>query len=367
MSVGDNLAVGNGKTSIDIYNLNVRGTATGVQGTQGAEGAQGPQGAQGSSGGPQGPQGSQGSQGATGASGSQGPQGDEGATGPNGAQGAQGSQGASGAQGPQGNQGPQGAGTAIPSITVQSDLSVASTGAITEKFPIGVPLPYTDTVRVFGLINTSNIYTVPAGKNALLLGLSTFNPMSSNTYSYFLDFPSAGDDLQIVPITTIASAQTVYNTVNVLMQPGYSLIGDEGSGGTITAAVSVIEFPIQTNLFTVNFGGVANPLVMGANTLFTNPASLTYYGINQGGGGQSGSPFTITTPNVLVVNASGGSATYNFSITSSASGTLTTNILVLADQTSSFVSLPLIIPGDTLSVNCSVADPGFIYLTLCGF
>lgn len=326
-----------GQANLDIFNLNVRGMATGVQGIQG-------------------PQGSQGNAGAAGAQGAQGSAG----TGTQGAQGQQGSQGNQGVAGSQGAQGSSGS-SSLPVLTVQSDYSISSSNVVTGKFPIGIPIPWTSTVRSFGLIDSAPFYTVPAATNAVVLSLSVYNAGSTNTVALLVEVPG-GDEYVFVPTTSIAANDTLYVPTNIVLGAGSSLVGSEGGAGTITTALSVIQFPTQSNLSTIMFGSAGDPLVSGNNTIYTNSGSTTQYGINESPGSPLGTPFTISAPGLLIVNDTAVTTTYTTYVTSNV-----ISQVVLAQNESSYVALPVLKPGDSVVLNCSAADAGFVFLTLCGF
>jgi hypothetical protein len=251
----------------------------------------------------------------------------------------------------------------------QSDLSVNDAGVVSQKFPVGVPFPYIDTVRAFGLVNGTRLYTVPAGRNAVVMSLSAYNSSGSNNSITYVYQKAPGDySLALnAPPFSINSTATLYSTFNMIMAPGDGLLGLESIGGTITAALSVIEFTPVPNLMMVSFGDPSNPLVSGNNTIFTNSTGLTFYGINQNPGGTQGTPFTISAPGLLIVNDTGEPIYYQTSVTSTVSGNVVINNTPLSPNSSVYVNLPVIAPTDVVIVNCSTFDAGYIFMSLVGF
>jgi hypothetical protein len=267
-------------------------------------------------------------------------------------------------------------GLTLPLITNLSDLSVNALGVTSAKFPVGAPIPWSNTRRIFATANSNVFYTVPTGSNAIVIGILAYNSGSSNTLDFVMNLPTrapyGGYPQQVTAAETIASLETLSFSLPIVLLSGSQLLGVAGFGGTaIALAVSIMEFPssaplpVPTTLF---FGTPYQPLAAGNNILFTNTGTTTQYGINPNAGSESGSPFSLTTPSINIINDGGATCTYITSITPVATGTpVVFDQATLENGQSATVTLPLMIPGDILTLNCSEADPGDVFVNLCAF
>jgi collagen triple helix repeat protein len=349
MSVSDFLT--DGQQSIDIFNLNVRGTATGVQGIQGPQGASGPQGAQGSSGsGATGPQGPQGASGSTGPSGAQGLQGHIGANGP------QGAQGSAGTQGPQGSQGSGGVVGVVPVTQGGTGVQGYTTGSIpyytgtvlgqdnahlawdegTDTLDLGGTLSLTGTLSVNGTATidgsdpsltitgpAANLFITAANPNrpALILTAGSLNP------AIIYQFPTTGV-LEITNQNTNSNVDVSTSGTGILTFQGYPVL--YSTRGQVTQT-GVASSPVTYNGTSCNITTVTltNPPAFTVqfvwNNSFITATSIILISVSNDSSPVNGFPLVYTDgPN-------SGSTTIviqNVSTSTSFAGTLTLSCLI---------------------------------------
>lgn len=127
------------------------------------------------------------------------------------------------------------------------------------------------------ILNTANgnndVYTVPANRSAIVLGLTVAN-FGANNPNFYMQFKSGGTYYQFSPSQAVGatpSNSAVVNVQNVLLLAGEILSLHADAIG-MSAWFKVIEFDSATTNITRGF---ITSLANGNNTLYTVPAGKT--------------------------------------------------------------------------------------------
>jgi hypothetical protein len=171
-----------------------------------------------------------------------------------------------------------------------------------------MPNPTTPKAYINSTAATSNdVYTVPAGRSALVISLTVAN-FGANNPNYYAQFKTGGTYYQITATVAVGATPTntaVVNFGNLLLLSGEILSLHADAIG-MSAWFSVIEFDTATSNLV---RGLITSLANGANTLYTVSAGKTSRLLPRVGAGTASN---ILSGNVNVFNDTAGAITYTY-------------------------------------------------------
>lgn len=237
-------------------------------------------------------------------------------------------------------------------------------------FPIfGVTLPGALAVRVAGsnlATGNTDLYTVPAGRKAVVTNYVAFNP-SAGTIAHYPQLKVSGTYYRL---KTVNSSTTGTGVGVALAAPLVLVAGDILAMNCATTAglncwFTVIEFDAAAPLKTARLLGPAT----GDNTLYTVPAGKTAAAVSVFGGFSE-----LTQGGPLVVFAADGTnRTIYLNIVNAGGSPASTNkanaaLVVTASTTSSRPMFATLGAGDFVNLNVDVGNAAQIaYLTVVEF
>lgn len=213
---------------------------------------------------------------------------------------------------------------------------------------------------------TTDLYTVPAGRRAMLVVNYAFNP-TGGSLTYNSKIKVSGTYYSTSGTLTV-TAGVLFQSANMLMLEAGEAIAVTTNGAGLNIAYKVIEFDAASSIRTVKLLA----LVSGDNTLYTCPTgynALLMPGVATTGAANGAAIFW---------NGSGGSKTLTYH--ASAAGVSASSIAnrfgsggTVADQamltSTANVSLPqCLAAGESVIINCdAIASPVLLWLNVMEF
>jgi len=157
--------------------------------------------------------------------------------------------------------------------------------------------------NVFGsalVMGDNDLYTVPTGKKAMLVGYSVFAPSLAVDYYPTLKSSSVYYRLAATVTAAAATAASVTIASPVILSAGETFAVNTATNDGLNIWLRVIEFT-EGNFKAANILGPAN----GNNTIYTCPTGKSAIFVH---------PTVNTDPAILLSNDSGGTRQYNVTI-----------------------------------------------------
>lgn len=229
------------------------------------------------------------------------------------------------------------------------DLPARSKG-LNSYSACGIQLPNPKFVRVQGVnlgLGTNDLYTVPAGRRALVSQFFTAYNNSAGTIVMFLKIKVGATYYRVSGDTSITTANHSTPSASIILEPGDILSVDVATTAGLNVFCDVVEYDSVLPLYSPR---ILNP-ASGDQTLYTCPAGKTARLVN--------SQFVPTNvPTVFFMGPSAGSLNWYVNLVPSGGTPGTGNKAVQTQSagtnTRSAPSVGIALgPGDFININAS--------------
>jgi len=243
-------------------------------------------------------------------------------------------------------------------VTLSSPSGAALIDYAMSFGPINIPLTNAKFPSAYAISSASgnvDLYTVPAGRNALVLETMFTNPIGNagavTTLAEFKDTAGTYHTFDFIANNVAAGAASHANSMAPFLLHAGEKFAVNNSASGMSVWAYVVEFDATVPIFDARLLSLSS----GANTLFTVPAGKTVSLI-----GFPAALNLVEAPTIWYWNNSGGARTITVNIVPNAGSPANANAIfnagsILNQQMSQVEFMATLNPGDFININTDAA------------